>query len=174
MDAPATPIRIFSGMDDLEVNLVESWRGVTQSLHHFLKLLREFDLRQGWRSYGLNDCAEWLNWKCGISRMTAIEKVRVARALWFLPQIDAAFRCGDLSYSKVRALTRIATEVTETDLLDYALGATAAQLETYCRRLRNGDAALAAADAARLQARCLTRNFREDGSGSMTVELPRE
>jgi hypothetical protein len=95
--------------------------------------------------------------------------------LWFLPQIDEAFRRGDLSYSKVRALTRTATDATETDLLDFALDATASQVEAYCRRLRNGDAPAAAADARRLQAsRSLIRQFREDGSGLLSVELPRE
>jgi hypothetical protein len=176
MNASAAPIiKPFGSIDSLEVSLIDCWRQVSQATHHFLVLLREFDLRQGWRSYGLNDCAEWLNWKCGITRATATEKVRVARALWFLPQIDEAFRRGDLSYSKVRALTRTATDATETDLLDFALDATASQVEAYCRRLRNGDAPAAAADARRLQAsRSLIRQFREDGSGLLSVELPRE
>lgn len=162
-------------IDDLESNLVETWGDVTRTLHRFLVLLREFDLRQGWKAYGNNDCAEWLNWRCGISRTTAQEKLRIARALESLPQIDAAFERGDLSYSKVRALTRVATEVDETELLDYALHAPAAQVEGYCRRLRNGDAQAAAEDARRLLAsRSLIRHFREDGSASLSVELPRE
>jgi hypothetical protein len=165
----------FQPLDDLESSLLESWQAVTQATHRFLVLLREFDLRQGYKAYGNTDCAEWLNWKCGIARVTAQEKVRVARALWTLPQIDAAFACGDLSYSKVRALTRVAGETNETDLLDYALGVTAAQLDAYCSRLRNGDPldSQTAARRAR-EGRSLTRHFREDGTGVLTVELPRE
>jgi hypothetical protein len=172
----ATPlVRNFCPLDELESSLLTSWRDLTRAEYRFLKLLREFDLRRGWEGYGNNDCSEWLNWRCGISRTTAQEKVRVARALWFLPQIDEAFRRGDLSYSKVRALTRVATEVTETDLLAFALNASAAQCEDYCRRLRNGDPVASAADAQRLhEGRSLVRHYRGDGSGTMTVELPRE
>ncbi len=177
MTAVATPLvtQEFGPIDELESSLVASWRLVSQATHRFLSLLREFDLRQGFKAYGNSDCAEWLNWKCGIARVTAQEKVRVARALWNLPQIDAAFAKGDLSYSKVRALTRAASEVNETDLLDYALTATASQLDSYCARLRNGDAAEgeSAARKAR-EGRSLTRSFREDGTGLLTVELPRE
>lgn len=163
----------FCRIDDLESSLIESWREVSQATHRFLVLLREFDLRQGWRAYGNNDCAEWLNWRCGISRVTAQEKVRVARVLWGLPQIDEAFAQGALSYSKVRALCRVANEASETQLLNFALGASAAQVEAYCRRLRNGDVADSVADAKRLhESRSLVRHVREDGSGTLTVDLP--
>lgn len=173
---PAAPVvRDFQPLDQLESRLVARWREVTQAEHGFLKLLREFDLRRGWEAYGNTDCAEWLNWRCGICRTTAQEKVRVARALWFLPQIDEAFRRGDLSYSKVRALTRVACDGNEADLLAYALDHSATQCEAYCRRLRNGDADLAATDARRLhEGRSLVRHLREDGSGTLTVDLPQE
>jgi hypothetical protein len=165
----------FRSIDDVEAGLIESWREVSRCTHRFLVLLREFDLRQGWQPYGLNDCAEWLDWKCGLARVTAQEKVRVARALLGLPQIEAAFAAGDLSYSKVRALCRVATERNETELLDYALRSTAGQVEAYCRRLRNGDAEVSAADARRLhERRWLSRSLREDGSGTLTVELPKD
>src|SRR5262245_14949532 len=118
--APSTVLS-FRPIYDLELSLLESWREVSKATHRFLALLREFDLRQGWKAYGNSDCAEWLDWKCGISRVTAQEKVRVAKALWTLPRIDAAFEAGDLSYSKVRAVTRVATERNEATLLRFAL-----------------------------------------------------
>jgi hypothetical protein len=171
---PTTLTVPFQSIDALESNLIESWRGVSRATHSFLVLLREFDLRQGWKAYGNVDCAEWLNWRCGISRVTAQEKVRVARTLWVLPQIDAAFACGDLSYSKVGAVSRVATPASETELLAFALDASAAKVEAYCRRLRHGDVEVSARDAKRLhETRSLSRQFREDGSGSLTVELPR-
>jgi hypothetical protein len=168
-------VKTFGPIDELETDLIESWQAVSRATHRFLVLLREFDLRHGWKAYGNNDCAEWLNWRCGISRTTAQEKLRVARALWVLPQIEEAFKQGHLSYSKVRALTRVANDTSEADLLAFALSASAAQLEAYCRRLRNGDAEASIGDARRLREfRSLSRHFREDGSGSLTVELPRE
>jgi len=170
---PAGPQRL--PLDELESSLLTSWREATQAEYRFLKLLGEFNMRRGWEAYGNTDCAQWLNWRCGISRTTAQEKVRVADALWFLPNIDEAFRRGDLSYSKVRALTRVASDVTEDDLVAFALKTSASQCEAYCRRLRNGDPMVSAADAQRLhEGRSLIRHFREDGSGSITVELPRE
>lgn len=169
----AVRVEDFRPLDALETDLVATWRDVSRITYRFLMLLREFDLRQGWRAYGNNDCAEWLNWRCGIGRTTALDKVRVARALWSLPQIAEAFRRGDLSYSKVRALTRVATERNEAELLDFALGVSAAQLEAFCRRVRNGDSAAALADARRLhESRSLVRHLREDGSGTISVELP--
>ena len=174
MAATASTVLSFRPIDEIEVTLLDSWREVSKATHRFLVLLREFDLRQGWKAYGNGDCAEWLDWKCGIARVTAQEKVRVAKALWSLPRIDAAFERGELSYSKVRAMSRVATDKNEEELLRVAIASSAAQVEAYCRRLRNGDAIGAAEDARRLhEARSLTRAFHEDGSGALHVELPR-
>ena len=76
MNALVTPL---CPIDDLEHDLLESFRDVSQATFRFLVLLREFDLRQGWKEWGSADCADWLNLKCGLTRNTAQEKVRVAR-----------------------------------------------------------------------------------------------
>ena len=73
----------------------------------WLRLVAEFDRREGWHAIGVLSCAHWLAWQCGMSPGTAREHVRVARRLTALPRITAAFAEGRLSYSKVRALTRI-------------------------------------------------------------------
>lgn len=75
----------------------------------------------------------WLTWRVGLGSVAAREKVRVARALGELPQIDAAFAKAEVSYSKARAMTRIATPENEDRLPRMAKNATAAQLETTCR-----------------------------------------
>jgi hypothetical protein len=62
----------------------------------------------------------------------AREKVRVAHALPNLPKIAAAMACGQLSYSKVRALTRVASAATEDDFLSIALHGTAHHVESWC------------------------------------------
>ena len=74
----------------------------------WLRLVAEFDRRGGWHGVGIRSCAHWLAWQCGLGSGAAREHVRVARALPGLPRIQAAFSAGRLSYSKVRALTRIA------------------------------------------------------------------
>jgi hypothetical protein len=105
----------------------------------WLRLVAEFDERGGWHGVGINSCAHWLAWQCGMSPVTAREHVRVARALRGLPRIAAAFDAGRLSYAKVRALTRIAAPDCEAALLEFALSATASQTERFCRAWRRVD-----------------------------------
>lgn len=97
--------------------------------YRFLKLLDEFDRREGWAGPGIRSLAHWLNWKSGLGQLVAREKVRVARALCTLPLTDAAFERGEISYSKVRAMTRAATPENEADLLNIARHGTAAHVE---------------------------------------------
>ena len=104
--------------------------------YRFLKLIAEFDRRQAWSGYGLRSCAHWLSWKCGLDMNTAREKVRVARALEELPAINAAFEKGELSFSKVRAMTRAATDINESYLLMIAEYGTTQQMETLVKSFR--------------------------------------
>ena len=77
-----------------------------------LDLIREFDARLGW-NHGFRSCAHWLSWRVGMKLGAAREHVRVAHALGSLPRLADALARGELSYSKVRALTRIATPEVE-------------------------------------------------------------
>jgi hypothetical protein len=82
---------------------------ITVATHRLLALLRAFDEAEAWGSDGALSCAHWLSWRIGLDLGAAREKVRVARALGKLPAIDHAFARAELSYSKVRAVTRVAT-----------------------------------------------------------------
>ncbi|MBL8269256.1 HNH endonuclease, partial [Steroidobacter sp.] len=105
--------------------------------YRFLMLIAEWDRRKGWGGDGgTQSCAHWLNWKCGIDMGAAREKVRTANALVNLPRIAAAMGRGQLSYAKVRALTRVACPKTEKTLLEYALTGTAAHVERIVRDFR--------------------------------------
>src|SRR5690606_20497454 len=95
----------------------------------FFELLAEFDREELWRCLGCHSAAHWLTWQCGFGDVAARERVRVARALEKLPEIRAAFRRGELSYSKVRELTRVARPETERALLQLALRGTAEQVQ---------------------------------------------
>jgi hypothetical protein len=92
-----------------------------------------FDRERGWERDGALSCAHWLNWRCGIVLGAAREKVRVAHALAGLPRIDDLLRLGKLSYSKVRAMTRVATAENEAALIEMARNSTASKLEKICR-----------------------------------------
>ena len=104
--------------------------------YRFLKLLDEFDRHEGWAGDGIRSLAHWLNFKCGLGHLVAREKVRGARALRALPLIDAAFERGEISYSKVRAMTRVATPENEVELLNIARHGTAAHMERLVRAYR--------------------------------------
>src|ERR671922_2000939 len=90
-----------------------------------LDLIREFDARGGWNNGGCLSCAHWLCYRVGLAMGAARERVRVARALGGLPRLSQALARGELSYSKVRALTRIATPEIEERRLKVRLAGTA-------------------------------------------------
>jgi hypothetical protein len=98
--------------------------------------VRAFDAGEGWADQGALSCAHWLSWRVGLDLGAAREKVRVARALGELTRIDAALRRGEVSYSKVRAMTRVARPDNQAVLLELARASTAAQLEKACRLYR--------------------------------------
>ena len=157
-------------LDELEEELVAHAQRINAAEYAFLELVREFDIRQGWRPYQFNNCAEWLNMKCGIVVGTAREKVRVASALFDLPRISRAFASGELSYSKVRSLSRVATPHNEAQLLEYAQQATAEQVQRRCQQMHNADRAASTRDVNEIhRGRFLRRSV--DGSGRMTISI---
>jgi hypothetical protein len=112
-----------------------------------LQLIREFDARGGW-NHGFRSCAHWLSWRVGLDLGAARERVRVARALGTLSRLAGALACGELSYAKVRALTRVATPETEERLLAVGRAGTACHVERIVRAWRRVDAAAEAREAA--------------------------
>jgi 5-methylcytosine-specific restriction endonuclease McrA len=103
-----------------------------------LDLIREFDAREGW-NHGFSSCAHWLAWRVSMDLGAARERVRVARALPSLPRLAEAFARGELSYAKVRALTRVATPETEERLLVVGRAGSACQVERIVRGWRRVD-----------------------------------
>jgi hypothetical protein len=153
----------------LEVQICELAGHLAAATCRFLVLLGDFDARRGWANWEMNSCAEWLSWKCQMSSGTAREHVRVARALRVLPVIRGEFGAGRLSYSKVRALTRIATPATEAGLAELAGPMTGNQLERFARAHRQVSSA---DDADARVRRRLAWRVEEDGSLSGTFRLP--
>ena len=141
----------------------------------FLVMISELDRREAYLASEMRSMAHWIAWKCAVGLSAAREQVRVARALRELPAITERFGLGQLSYSKVRALTRIATRETEVGLVDLARNATAAQLDkvvrTYGRIRHNMDPERA---RAQLQVRAIHMDHNDDGTGTLTARLPPE
>src|SRR5882724_5135966 len=103
-------------LDQLGNEIAELSAHLDAATARLLDLIREFDAREGWNN-GFTSCAAWLSWRVGLAPGAARERVRVARALGTLPLLAQALAGGELSYSKVRELTRVATPETEARLL---------------------------------------------------------
>src|SRR5215475_8564798 len=121
-------------LEQLGERIAEQAAHLDAAIHRLLTDLREFDARGGWYVQGAATCAHWLAWRVGWDLVTARDHVRVARKLVEFPAIDDALRCGEVSYSKVRAMLRVATPANEVLLLEHAKLMTASQLEKLCRR----------------------------------------
>ena len=121
---------------ELEPQIIKLAGEINAADYRFLKLLAEFDDNHGWWGDGIKSFAHWLNYMIGLNEVVAREKVRVARALSDLPLIDEAFRLGKLSYSKVRAITRIGTPNNQDFLLMIAEYGTASHIEHLARKYR--------------------------------------
>lgn len=129
-----------------------------------LTLIRDFDARGGWNA-GFRSCAHWLSWRVGLDLGAARERVRVARALGTLPLLAEALARGELSYAKVRALTRVATPETEARLLAVGRAGTACHVERIVRGWRQVDRqAEARATARQHEGRALHVYQDEDGT----------
>ncbi|MEX0709064.1 MAG: DUF222 domain-containing protein [Woeseia sp.] len=172
---PAVPSHNDPSIDDLDRAITSLAAQLNAVTHDFLILVRRFDERAGWLGWGFQSCADWLHWRCDLSLSAAREKVRVAHALKCLPAIAMAFGKGELSYSKVRALTRVAGRENEDELLEFALRTTAARVEERCRELRCGRAASTDEAVRALARRSLSlRRDPDRGTITITVELPLE
>lgn len=138
-------------MTPLEQQITELWGNITSATHHFLELVATFDDTERWAAGGLVSCAQWLNIYCGIGIVAAREKVRVAHAMLKLPKVNAAFRDSRISYSKVRAIARVATPENEAAFLHIALYGTASHVERTVRHYRRIQRIEEAEKAARAQ-----------------------
>jgi hypothetical protein len=163
--APAfvpTPPNI-AALDRLGDEIAELSAHLEAAAAHLLTLIREFDAGGGWNN-GFASCAAWLSWRVGLDPGAARERVRVARALGTLPRLAESLARGELSYAKVRALTRVATPETEARLLTVGRSGTAAQVERIVRGWRRVDRKADAREARqRHKSRALHVHTDEDG-----------
>jgi uncharacterized protein DUF222 len=161
-------------LERLEHEIAELAAHINAATCHWLLLVGEFDRREGWAEWDCKSCVHWLSYRCGLSPSAAREQVRVARRLDGLPAIRAAFADGELCYSQVRALTRIATEETERDLIMVARHATAAQLDVVVRGYRSVLGYELGASRPEHERRYLRCDHEEDGSLLIRARLPAE
>jgi 5-methylcytosine-specific restriction endonuclease McrA len=155
-----TPERIAE-LDRIGNAIAELSAHLEAATARLLDLIREFDARGGWNS-GFRSCAHWLSWRIGLDLGAAREKVRVARALGTLPLLTQALARGELSYAKVRALTRVATPETEARLLGVGRAGTASHVERIVRGWRCVDRKAEAREAKRRHASRALHVYQDD------------
>ena len=171
MEAPVSSV----STPELSDQITELAGHLNAAHARWLALIAEFDRRRGWAEWGVKSCAYWLNWKCGLDLGAAREKLRVAHALEQLPRIAAAMAEGALSYSKVRAMTRVADASNEELFLNIALHGTAHQVESLVRSWRRVQESQELTREARQQAsRSLYWFHADDGSLVIRARLPAE
>jgi len=172
-DIPATQNPITE-LDRLGDEIAELSAHLEAATARLLDLIRDFDARGGWNN-GFRSCAAWLSWRIGLDLGAARERVRVARALGTLPGLAKALARGELSYAKVRALTRVATPETEERLLGVGRGGTAAHVERIVRGWRCVDRRAETRETARQHAsRGLHVRYDEDGTVMLRGRLSPE
>src|SRR5881296_2926478 len=154
-------------LDRLGDEIAELSAHLDAATARLLELIREFDARGGWGN-GFRSCAHWLTWRVGLDHGAARERVRVARALGTLPRLAEALACGELSYSKARALTRIATPETEERLLKVGRAGTAEHVERIVRGWRRVDR-IAEAKQSTQRHRSRTLHVYQDEDGMVVI-----
>jgi Domain of unknown function (DUF222)/HNH endonuclease len=140
-DAPFDVPTNEEPLEVLEGRITSMAARLAAETREWLTLVAEFNRRKGWVQWGMRSMAHWLSWTCSVGPGAAREYVRVATALTRLPLIGEAFAQGQLSYSKVRAVTRVADRVDEATLLEQGLVHSAAQLERVVRGYRKAERA---------------------------------
>src|SRR5437016_8046770 len=163
-----TALEPAAELDQLGDEIAQLSAHIEAATAHLLDLIREFDARGGWNT-GFRSCAAWLAWRVGLDPGAARERVRVARALETLPLLAQALARGQLSYAKVRALTRVATPETEARLLAVGRAGTAAHVERIVRGWRLVDRRAEARETARRHAG-RTLHVRQDEDGMVVLK----
>jgi hypothetical protein len=135
--------------------------------------MRKFDEQRYWEEHGFRSCSDWLGFHCGFGPCAAREHLRVAHALAGLPLTSAAFAEGRLSYSKVRAITRVANRDNEELLLMVAEHGTASHVERLVSQYRRAAKLQYPGTAEELYlAREATCHYDDDGCLVMKVRMP--
>jgi hypothetical protein len=152
----------------LEEELTTLAAHINAATARWLELVLEFREQGGAAG---DDLGCYLAFRCGLSTKEAREYVRVGDALRELPHLRDAFRRGELTFTKLRSLTRVATPASEERLLELAKVLSAPQLARALRAYRR----LTSEEAGKAhELEYLDYHWAEDGSLYLRARLPAE
>jgi len=121
-------VKRWERLNELSKELGELAANIEAATYRLLLLIRELDKMGGWEDGATPSCAHWLSWRIGLDLGSAREKV-----------LSEALRKGEISYSKTRAMTRVATPENESKLLNIATCGPTSHIERVVRAWRNLD-----------------------------------
>ena len=94
-----------------------------------IALIDEVERRGLWAEWvGVKTLTEWVMHVASVSMHTAREYVRVMRALREMPKVKKSLAGGDVSFSKVREVTRLGERIGDDEALRLATLATGSQI----------------------------------------------
>jgi hypothetical protein len=137
-----------------------------------VRLVRELDASGEWAADGVPSCAHWIAGALDVELCTAREWLRIGRALIELDVVGRAFADGRLSYSKVRALTRVATVENQVELCALAEQTPASRLAPAVAAWLSRHETPAQTEARQHQARSFSSRIDIDGMIVGSYRLP--
>jgi len=156
----------------LSAQLLETIGVWSRSQHRIVTASAVFADSAEWILAGSPTPAHWLAAVADVETATAREWVRIGRQLQMLPATADAFEAGDISYSKVRALTRIATPENEAELLQIAFDTPAGELGRALAAWVNRNSDPEDLDAHHQRLRSVKWRTEPDGMVTFTLRLP--
>ena len=170
-----TTVASSMALEHLESFICQHAANLTAAEYQWLLAVGEFDRRRGWEPWEVRSCAEWLSWQVGLDIRAAREKVRVAHKLVEFPLVADAMSKGHLSYSKVRAITRITTTANEAQVVDLAMASTTSQVEAMVSAYRRATPPPSRPDGSEVGAvarQWLHQHSNDDGTVTISLCLP--
>lgn len=167
------PDPAFDELDD-QVLVAEAGRQaarIAAATCRYVQLVAELVVRGVWADHGARTPAQWLSFEHGMGSSTAAEHIRVGLRLRQLPLIRERFAAGELSYSKVRAITRVAVPELESMLVQWCQWATGAEIEELVTGFRRSCRATADEQVPDRQ-RSWSRHSNGDGTSRFVIRMP--
>jgi len=155
---------------ELDTAIGNLFRIINSASYELMVMIREFDERSGWLECSFTDAVSWLMWRCDLNLDVARDKLRIAHALKELPLLSKAFSQGNLPYSKVRALTRVATPDNESELLTMARKMSTSHVEHQCQQMKHAEENSVQEAMHAYHTRSL-RSTRNEPRGVMTISI---
>ena len=139
MSVVSSSSSVLPSVSSVGEELVELGWEISRNQRRLLGLAARFDESLEWERSGAATASAWIAGRLGVLSGTAREWIRVGYALRDLPSIDAAWAAGELSFAKVRILTRWAGPGTEVELVELGRERSADRLTVAIARLLAGN-----------------------------------